>query len=138
MISPRHLLVVFSLPLTVFAAPGVSTSGSLTTTWNDNLSHSAQAVDRRAAEIFSASGNFSQRFPLSRDAALITGGIATVKTCPRYDGLDALSAGAQLEVRQKFGLGALAPVVSLHTEADATAVHESTRNGWAATTVLPT
>ena len=129
MIPLRQVLAACCLPLAAGAAPGVSTSGSLIATWSDNLSHSGQAVDRREAEVISASGIFSQRFPLGRDDALITGGMASVTACPRYDGLDAITAGAQLELRQKFGLGAFAPVVSLHTEVDATAFRESARNG---------
>jgi hypothetical protein len=135
-IPARHLLAVFCLPLTAAAAPGVSTDGSITATWNDNLSHSAEAADQREAEVFAASGGFSQRFPLTRDAALIAGGNASVETCPRYDGLDTLAAGAQLAVREKFGLGALAPVLSLNTDAGAATFRESARNGWSATVTL--
>ncbi|HWA10370.1 MAG TPA: hypothetical protein VG838_13030 [Opitutaceae bacterium] len=129
---PRALLAFCALPLSAFAAPGISTSGSLVATWNDNLSHSSQPVDQREAEVFSASGAFSQRFPLSRDAALLAGGTAGIKACPRFDGLDDATAGAQLEVRQKFGLGPLAPVLSLQTEADAVAFRETARSGWTA------
>ena len=120
-ISPplRLLLVLSCVPLTVKAAPGISTAGYITETWNDNLSHSSKTAEERAAAVISASGSFSQRFSLTRDTALISGGAVGVETCPRYDGLDTLSATVHLEIRQKFGLGALAPVLSLKAEAGA-------------------
>jgi hypothetical protein len=135
-IPARHLLAFSWLTLSAAAAPGVSTSGSLTATWNDNLSHSADADDERTAQLFDASGSFSQRFPLARDTALVTGGTASVESCPRYHGLDSLGASAQLTLREKFGLGALAPVLSLNTEAGAASFRESARNGWSATVTL--
>jgi hypothetical protein len=128
-ISVRHLLVVCGLPV-VAAGEGVTTEGSLTSTWNDNLSHSAQAADCRQATVFSADGSFSQRIPLTRDLALLAGGSAEVESCPRYDGLDTLGAVARLAAREKFGLGALAPVLSLSAEAGASSFRESARNGW--------
>lgn len=135
MISVRHLLAACCLPLTV-AAEGVTADGSLTATWNDNLSHSAEAADRREATVFSADGSFSRRFPLGRDTALLAGGAARVETCPSYDGIDTLAAAARLAVREKFGLGALAPVLSLNTEAGAATFRESARNGWTAHATL--
>jgi hypothetical protein len=137
-ISPplRLLLVLSCVPLTLTAAPGVSTAGYITETWNDNLSHSSKTAEERAAAVISASGSFSQRFSLTRDTALISGGAVGVETCPRYDGLDTLSATAHLEIRQKFGLGALAPVLSLKAEAGAATFRESARNGWSATSTL--
>jgi hypothetical protein len=117
MISVRHWLAACCLPLTA-AAEGVTADGSLTAAWNDNLSHSAEAADRREATVFSADGSFSRRFPLSRDTALLAGGAARVETCPSYDGIDTLAAVARLAVREKFGLGALAPVLSLNRGRD--------------------
>lgn len=129
-------LAALLLPLTLAAAPGVSTSGSLTATWSDNLSHSARPVDRRSAETFSASGAVSQRFILTRDDALLFGGTANTRICPEFDGLDTVSLAAQLELRRKFGLGPLAPVLALQTEAGGGLARETARNAWTTTARL--
>jgi hypothetical protein len=124
------VLAALLLPLALAAAPGISTSGSLSGTWNDNLSHSARAVDRRGAETLTASGAFSQRFILTRDDALLFGGTAGAKLCPEFDGLDTVSLAVQVELRRKFGLGALAPVLALQTEAGGGLSRETARNAW--------
>jgi len=110
----------------------LSSSGGLTAAWNDNLSHSALAADERTAEVYTASGSFDQRFSLTRDLALLAGGTAALETCPRYDDLDRVSAGAHAELRKKFGLGPLAPVLSLDLGAGGAAFRDSYRDGWSA------
>jgi hypothetical protein len=107
-------------------------AGTVTAEWTDNLSHSALATDQLAGEIFSAGGSLDRRFSLTRDLSLLAGGTATAEICPQYDGLDQVAAGLQLELREKFGLGALAPVLSLRTEAGAASFGESARDGWSA------
>jgi hypothetical protein len=138
-VTPARLtpaLAALFLPLALAAAPGISTSGSLTAAWNDNLSHSARPIDQRNAETFSASGAFSQRFILSRDDALLFGGTANTRICPEFDGLDDVSFAVQLELRRKFGLGPLAPVLALQTEAGGGLYREAARNAWTTTARL--
>jgi len=53
------------------------------------------------------------RQPLPENFAIIFGGAASAEWWPRFKELDQITAGPEIELQRKFGLGPLAPIVAL-------------------------
>lgn len=121
--------VLLSLcPLTTRAdnwAPNLTT----TATWNDNATNANAGADELAGLQTEAVIIASERFSLGRADSLHPGLHFSGEWWPKFNGLLRGSAGARLEWRHKFGLGALAPTVSLELGADQAFTREHARRG---------
>lgn len=107
-----------------------------TTTWAENITRASATSDWRDAwrhELHGSLSTFRQW-----TAGLITVGRidADIEHAPRYDLLDAVSAGIGLHARQKFGLGAYAPVATLDTGLRRREARHRGDDGWTATAAL--
>ncbi|MDO8542900.1 MAG: hypothetical protein Q7S40_20855 [Opitutaceae bacterium] len=102
---------------------------TLTSTWHDNATNAKPAADQISALQFEADMVASKRFSVGRDDSLHPTAHFAGEWWPRFNGLNRAAAGARLEWRHKFGLGALAPVFSIEGGANVVAARESERRG---------
>lgn len=136
MFRPKHLIVSLACGCIVPSVDAMNLRMEASTTWAENISRSSAASDWRDAH------KFELRTALSHLREWHTGFItsgelgAAFERVPRYTNVDAFNAGAALQVRQKFGFGAFAPVLSF----DAGWRHRAARlagdDGWTATAGL--
>ena len=134
----RAALLLSTAALSASAQVSVWTP-SLTTTaeWNSNATNSDRDTDVISAlQLRADLDAFSRRIALGHDDALVLGAGGRVEYWPRFDDLNQFSLGPQAAWRHKFGLGALAPVVSVELEADAVMARDSDRSGWAGRAAL--
>lgn len=102
---------------------------TLTATWHDNVSNANAPADRVGALQTSAELLLSEHYSITRDDSLHVSARFAGDWWERYRGLTGAAAGARVEWRHKFGLGALAPVVSIELAADAVTANEAGRRG---------
>lgn len=130
----RAALTVAAAVTATLAVAGADWSPVVTAgaAWNSNLTNANRASDVIGAFQLRADGEAALgRVQLDRDHAVTFALAATAESCPRFDGLDQMSLGPRAAWRAKFGLGALAPVLSFEASVDGVAAHESDRGGWA-------
>lgn len=129
-----------ALAALAFATAAAPCTASLrmgaSTTWAENITRASAPADWRDAHRFEVNGGFGHFRQLA--AGLITTGevVAACEHVPRYRSLDAFTAGFSGEARQKFGLGAFAPVVSLDAGLRGRAARLDEDAGWTATAAL--
>jgi hypothetical protein len=123
------LLLIPSLGFAASAgwAPNITT----TVTWNSNATNADRSAEVIGALALRAEVASAVRFALGPDDALFAGGSLRATAWPRFDGLDQAAIGPRLTWQHKFGLGALAPVLSVEFAADAVATRESARRAHA-------
>ena len=97
-------------------------------TWEGNLTRCPDPVAAKDAWLYGAAGTAGWRTQFSRDVALEFAATASVESCPKFDGLDRVSAGVQGSVRRKFGLGPFAPVLTADLTGTGSSYRESPRN----------
>lgn len=140
MIQSRHFLFLLSvsLPGLAFLPARTARAGdaTLAAAWDDNIDNASRSPDRIAALQFRGDFTAAQRRSLGPDWTLLPGVAFSTEACPRYEGLDFITAGPRLALQRKLGLGAFAPVLRLELGADALAARESARSGFAGTTIL--
>lgn len=124
------LLVLWSFGLLPSAtADDWAPNATLSAVWNSNATNANLDSDQIDTLQFKADILASQRYGLGQDDSFHLSGHAAGEWWPRYDGLLGGAIGARLEWRHKFGLGALAPVISIEAAADGTMAREDGRSG---------
>ena len=113
-------------------APNLSVLGK----WDSNATNANAPSDRIGSLLTSADLIASKRYGLSRDDSVHVTLHAGTEWWPRFNSLLLASGGARLEWRHKFGLGALAPVLSIEGSADAVAAKEAGRRGTASSVLV--
>lgn len=122
------LFLLTLLPFTAFAdkwAPNIT----LTATWNDNATNANRSPDQISALQTQADMIASNRYAFGRDDSFHLGLHAAGEWWPRYRRLASAALGLRGEWQHKFGLGALAPVLSLEAGADWVAAQDGARDG---------
>ncbi len=136
MTLPRGLALWASLLLPTLPVHAVSYRMETVTTWAENITRASSASDWKDAhrhEVKLAGGVLRQWTAGLVTTAELGAGFERV---PKYTALDAVTAGASAQARQKFGFGPSAPVLSF----DAGLRHRAARldgdDGWTATAGL--
>jgi hypothetical protein len=112
--------LLLALPSLALAAPaGWAPNLTTTATWNSNATNAERSSDAIGALAWQLDAANTTRFGLATDDALFAGVAVRVEAWPRFDGLDRIAAGPRLAWQHKFGLGALAPTVSVELAGDA-------------------
>lgn len=128
--SARFLVAaLIALVVSGVRAEGWAPSLMLTAAWHDNVSNANASADRVGALQTGAVLLFSERYSIARDDSLHVSARFAGDWWERYRGLNGAAAGVRVEWQHKFGLGALAPVVSIELAADAVAANETGRRG---------
>jgi hypothetical protein len=110
------------------AADGPYASTSASATWQGNITNATAGDGVLGAFSLKAGGDMAWLESLGFSTMLSTGVSATTDVCTSYSGLDCLSVGPRIELRQKFGLGPFAPSLSIGLESDAVAFRDSYRS----------
>lgn len=99
-------------------------------TYDDNLSNSLEADDRKAdtAAVIDVSGGLHQQLDASTGLGLSL--LASSETYDRYTGLSDVGLGARVQLRTKFGLGAEAPWVAVAAQGMYRNFHYDYLDGW--------
>ncbi len=130
MIPPRVALIAAVCALAGPLRADWSPTLAATAEWNSNVTNANRSADVISAlQLRADLGLFSYRVALGHDDSLVLGATVDAETWPRFDGLDRCSLGPRLAWRHKFGLGALAPVLSLELDAEAVAARDADRGG---------
>lgn len=111
------------------AAPAWQPSLAATATWNDNASNAERASDEIGALQLRADASARARHALPDGMALVYGASVSAEWWPRFNDLDEIAAGPQIELQRKFGLGPLAPIVALGGNARLVGAQDSDRAG---------
>lgn len=107
-------------------APNITTAA----TWQSNATNANRGADILDALQLRSELAAGRRFTPGGSDTLRLGGQITAEAWPRYDGLDQLAVGPRVGWTHKFGLGPLAPTLSVDFAGDAVAARESGRGGW--------
>jgi hypothetical protein len=135
MMHPRHLIALVSA-LACGLCPAQTphflehTRLQASAIWAENLSRTSHEPTQKSAGMYEVSASAENPRQLSRDWLVLTGGEISARHVPRYDGLDHFGGGASVRLRQKFGLGAFAPVLEYHAALHGEAARETGRSGW--------
>ncbi|HTS52827.1 MAG TPA: hypothetical protein VMH26_06100 [Burkholderiales bacterium] len=119
--------------LVVFSAGARSEWGLDTAagfTYDDNLSNSLEADDRKAdtAAVIDLSGGLREQLGASTGLSLSL--LANSQTYLRYSGLSNIGLGARVLLRTKFGLGAEAPWLAVAAQGVYHNYHYDYLDGW--------
>lgn len=106
---------------------------TLSATWNDNATNANLESDEISALHTQADMIASDRYALGRDDSFHLGVHAAAEWWPRYRRLSGGALGLRGEWQHKFGLGALAPVLSVEGGADIVRAQDGARDGTGAT-----
>ena len=134
---PFPFTLTFTLALTLLLATpsAFALHGRIETSagWAENINRASSVIDWRDAWRFDARGAFFHVRELL--PGLIVGGEidALVEHTPDYRGLDASSLGFSASARRKFGLGALAPSLSVEVGLRRRETRLDFDSGWVAT-----
>ena len=102
---------------------------TLTAGWQSNATNAHLDSDQVDSLQVMADGVASHRYAFgTADSLHLTGHLAA-EWWPRYEGLQTGAIGARTEWRHKFGLGAMAPVLSAEIAGDLIAAKEEGRRG---------
>lgn len=128
--SARFLVAsLIALVVSGVRAEGWVPTLTLNANWHDNVSNASASADRVGALQTSAALHLSERYSIARDDSLHLSARFAGDWWERYRSLNGAAAGARVEWQRKFGLGALAPVVSIELAADVVAANEAGRRG---------
>jgi len=118
--------LALTLPRAMADGPFVSVSESAT--WQDNITYAPSGDGIRGA--LSLESGFQVDWLRSLDfSTTLTSGVAgDVDVCTEYAGLDNVCLGPTLELRHKYGLGPLAPVVYAGLEGSAAGFQDPERS----------
>ena len=112
--------------------PALEFRAEIDASWVKNLSRTSFAPSRKSAAAYAATITALQARPLTREWQLFLSGEAGANWVPKFTGLDSLHGGLHAQLRRKFGLGPLAPVLDFHGGLTGCAVREGGRSGWQA------
>lgn len=135
--SPRLLLSAFVAAAGVWSpAHGAGILVEAAASWTENLSRSSAPVDWRDA--LSLQSRVTWGGQRQSPAGLLARGEvgAGLLLVPRYDRLDAATAGVSGLLRKKFGFGAFAPSVALEGGLQAREARLAGDDGWTASAAL--
>ena len=119
------------VPPTVQAATGAWEAGAAATvTYDDNLPRAVDAANDFSDLATQLDARLERVTVLQPGRWLRVGGLLQGQTHPDTRGLDHLGLGVQVGLSQKFGLGALAPRVSLQLESRRLQFRNVLRDGW--------
>ena len=133
MTSVRSIAVFIWLCASALAAAPTDWAPNITTTatWDSNATNADRASDTIGALQLRAGLDVTHRIAFAGNNALFVGAQFTAEAWPRFDGLDRSAVGPRLAWQHKFGLGALAPTLSVELAGDAVFARESDRAGFA-------
>ncbi|MBU3671522.1 MAG: hypothetical protein FGM43_03150 [Sinobacteraceae bacterium] len=127
----QALLIVFFLAPALQAAPGAWEAGlAATVAYDDNLPRAVDAANDFGDLATDLEAQLERVTALQPGRWLRVGGSLQGKAHRDTRGLDHLGIGAQIGLTQKFGLGALAPRVSLQLESNRLQFRNVLRDGW--------
>ena len=135
MIKPLRA-AAFLLPL--LAAPLLSPAFAVSlrmesiTTWAENISRSSAPANWRDTLRQEAHLGATHLQPLATGLSVVVDGDAGFDFVPRYQRNNATFAGATVQLRKKFGLGALAPVLSTEVGLQRRDANIAADNSWIA------
>jgi hypothetical protein len=135
--SPRFLLrLLFAVGGAWLPARAAAVRGEAAASWTENISRSSAPVDWRDA--LSLQSRATWGFQRQSPAGLLARGelSAGLLHVPRYDRLDAATAGVSGLLRKKFGFGAYAPAVALEGSLQAREARLAGDDGWTASAAL--
>lgn len=98
--------------------------------YNSNLSNSDRAADVEEDWAWETNARLGNGFQLSRDVRLNVAADLRGQVWDRFDGLDKIGGGASADLRYRFGLGRLAPWISLGNRVGYDRFNETVRSGW--------
>jgi hypothetical protein len=133
---PARSAVWLLAALTASSAFGVSLRMESLTTWAENISRSAIPSDWTDALRQEARVTASQLEPLATGLSLIAEADASFVTVPRFLRNTACDAGATVQLRKKFGLGAFAPVLTTEVALQRHDARIAGDDGWLASGAL--
>ena len=102
------------------------------TTWAENIGRSSAPSDWRDAAGAEINGSFGHFRQLTAGLVVTGDVVASYEAVPRYHQLDTFTAGVSGQVRQKFGFGAMAPVISLDAQFRGRETRRAGEDGWTA------
>jgi hypothetical protein len=123
--------ILVTLALAPFAARADQWSPNLTltATWHDNASNADRAADKISTWQTNADIVANERYGLTGADAVHLGFHLGGDWWPDYRNLMTGAAGVRADWEHKFGLGALAPILSVELAADQVAARETGRRG---------
>lgn len=132
MTFPRGLLLWTSVFLCSLPLRAAHYRMEASTTWAENINRASSPADWRDVQrldLRAAGGTLKQWTAGLVTTAELDAGFERV---PRYTGLDALTAGASGQARQKFGFGPYAPVLAFDASLRGRESKQPGDDGWTA------
>jgi hypothetical protein len=136
MILPRGFALSAFVCLTYATATAASLRVETSTAWVENISRSSGATDWRDAlrHELGVSGGLFRQWTRGLTTQAEVG--ASYERVPRFTELDVFAAGFSGQARQKFGLGAMAPVLSFDASLRRREAQRDGDDGWTAASAL--
>jgi hypothetical protein len=127
-----RVLVALTLGLALQVRPvhALETTAQVCATWAENLSRTSFGPSQQSAALYTAQVTARQARQLNSDWLLVLSGEAGTELVPRFEGLDSFHGGVHVQLRRKFGLGPLAPVLDFNGGLTGYSVREGGRSGW--------
>lgn len=122
-------LALFVASAFTFSSTALAAEVRMNSSWQDNATNAGRDSDRIGALRLSTELSAEQRLALGPDFTFLYGAQLAAESWPRFTGLDRAEAGPTLALRRKFGLGALAPTLTLAACGTLSAARESDRAG---------
>jgi hypothetical protein len=131
-VIPSQLALVAALAVVwlPMSAAAVSVSTEAAATWAENLSRSTTPSDRQEAALYSARAETQWRYAPAAYHTLLASFALEAKTCPKFDGLDAIVLSPRADWQRKIGLGLSAPVARIGLGTDLERARDAARRGW--------
>lgn len=124
----RFPLVLFSL--VSITASGREEHGDTRLVWHNNVTNSDRAADRVAALQWRSEFATSSSWLLPASNIVRADWKVRTDLWPRYQGLDAIRTGPEINWSHKIGLGSQVPVLSARGEGTGVLARESPRSGY--------
>lgn len=132
MVHPVRAIAFVLASLAAAPAFAISLQVEASTTWAKNISRTAALADQKDALRNEAHLTASHLQPLATGLSLIAEADASFETVPRFLRNTLYGAGATVQLRKKFGLGAFAPVLATEVALQRRDAHIAGDNGWLA------
>jgi hypothetical protein len=129
-----RLLAALSLGLALLALPlrALEIGAQAGVTWAGNLSRTSYVPSQQSAVLYTAQIDARRSRLLDGDWLLSLSGAAGTELVPRFAALDSFHGGLHVQLRRKFGVGPLAPVLDFNGGLTGYSVREGGRSGWKA------
>lgn len=118
MSTPRTTLrILLCLAAAPWALPAADIRGSAGIEWAQNVSRSSAGSDWQDALVLRAGAMGSISRQIDKDTVVVSEASAELISLPKYERQQAADLGLRVEARRKFGLGPMAPSVSVAASA---------------------